>query len=94
MSVTLNHVFNDYSSEFVGPAVPQLPTKHHDLHELYSAVKIKSYITDEIDPHLAVIMKTEEGQMMRAPTVKSSLLEKLRPYQLEAVKWMIAREKG
>ena len=57
-------------------------------------MKIKSYITDEIDPHLGIDVKTEEGQMMRAPTVKSSLLEKLRPYQLEAVKWMMAREKG
>lgn len=75
-------------------SLTELPTKHHDLHELYSAVKIKSYLTESVTSQLCIDVKIEDGQRIGAPSVKTSLLEKLRPYQLDAVGWMVAKEKG
>ncbi|KAF6025413.1 SHPRH [Bugula neritina] len=79
--------------EVVQPFCPELPSDHHDLDILYSAIKEKSYLSST--PTLQLedqLQEAEEGG--ESMTRKRNLLAKLRRYQVDAVKWMLCKERG
>ena len=86
------HIEHDIVFHFFAvtePELPALPSFHHNVTELFSKVKHKPYLSEEITAKLNVQKEGTTSSMY-----KDRLLDKLRPYQLEGVKWMIAKEKG
>lgn len=73
-------------------SVPRVPCFHHDVVVLCNELSKKPYLTEDITPQLNIGSNSATEHPLA--TSKHILLDKLRPYQLDAVKWMIAREKG
>ncbi|XP_067947672.1 E3 ubiquitin-protein ligase SHPRH-like [Watersipora subatra] len=82
----------DFTIKIEKPSLPPTPSFRHDVAALFRMVKLKDYLREEINPDLntdpAMTSYGDDKGMM-----KHLLLKKLRPYQMEALKWMISMEK-
>lgn len=77
------------------PTLPDIPSFHHDIATLYSEVKRKPYLTKDSTPRLDAQLDTvAELILPELALSRRLLLSKLRPYQMEAVRWMVAKERG
>lgn len=76
-------------------AVAELPCSHHDIVALYRCIREKPYMTAN---HVVLDSRSEGVETPpttdRLEHTKQLLLAKLRPYQADAVQWMIGKERG